>query len=240
MFIRSGGQTGVDLAALRAARQLGLPNGGWVPRGRLNEEGVIAAEFSGLRETPTSAASERTRLNVLASDVLLVITSGSIGPGTQLAIRVAESYGIPTCSIDLGDRNAHDAANTIRSFLLEHAPHSINIAGPRESESPGIGARAEKILLSALHRPRVSIDVALANLRHWDTIRWGVPAGYLFASGTAFLGLLNPNLWKNSIAWARSASYFSIRSSSSARAASGWLCFDAHAPIRLPRGRDWK
>ena len=33
--IISGGQTGADQAALDAAIKLGIPHGGWIPKGRL-------------------------------------------------------------------------------------------------------------------------------------------------------------------------------------------------------------
>lgn len=70
--IVSGGQTGVDRAGLVAAMELGLPTGGWVPCGRLAEDGVVPEAFSTLRECPSGGFRERTRVNVIDSDATLI------------------------------------------------------------------------------------------------------------------------------------------------------------------------
>ncbi len=47
--IVSGGQTGVDRAALDVALELGLPCGGWCPKGRRAEDGPIPEAVAFLR-----------------------------------------------------------------------------------------------------------------------------------------------------------------------------------------------
>ena len=74
--IISGGQTGVDTAALTYARTHGLPYGGWVPKGRTNEAGVISDQFNGLVEADDAIPDTRTRLNVGSSDATLIIRDG--------------------------------------------------------------------------------------------------------------------------------------------------------------------
>lgn len=68
----SGGQTGVDRAALAAARAAGLAIGGWCPRGRWAEDGAISAVYS-LRETPSGDPAARTRVNVAEADATLIL-----------------------------------------------------------------------------------------------------------------------------------------------------------------------
>ena len=86
--IVSGGQTGVDRAALDVAIALGFAHGGWCPAGRLAEDGPIAARYA-LRETTSAAYDVRTERNVLDSDGTLVLASGEPRGGSALTCRLA-------------------------------------------------------------------------------------------------------------------------------------------------------
>ncbi len=150
MKIISGGQTGVDTAALESAVKLGFSYGGWVPKGRLNENGIISSKYHGLRETGSADVSERTVLNVRASNALLVLTDGNHSGGTQLAIQEAERLRIPVCVIVIEESNEENAVKRITEFLHDTSPDNVNVAGPRESEAPGIEIRARSVLEKAL------------------------------------------------------------------------------------------
>src|SRR5512135_124388 len=100
--IVSGGQTGVDRAALDAARQLGLECGGWCPRGRRAEDGKVASGYP-LRETPSEDYAQRTEWNVRDSDATLVLTHGRPAGGTALTIAVARRLGKPLLVLDLDE-----------------------------------------------------------------------------------------------------------------------------------------
>lgn len=86
--IVSGGQTGVDRAALDVALTLGLPCGGFCPRGRRAEDGPIAPEYP-LVETPTDDYAERTLRNVRSTDATLLLVDGAMDPGTRLTAELA-------------------------------------------------------------------------------------------------------------------------------------------------------
>lgn len=130
----SGGQTGVDRAALDVALSRGIPCDGWCPRGRLAEDGPIATHYP-LRETPSSAYRERTAWNVRDSDATLVLTRGVPSGGTALTIRLARARARPLYLVDLAERPAAAAA----AAWLERRPIGVlNVAGPRESQQPGI------------------------------------------------------------------------------------------------------
>ena len=90
----SGGQTGVDRAALDTALALGMPCGGWCPKGRLAEDGPIPQRYP-LAETPSAATAQRTEWNVRDSDATLVILRGPAGGGTGATIRFARALGRP-------------------------------------------------------------------------------------------------------------------------------------------------
>ncbi len=141
----SGGQTGVDRAALDAARAIGLPTGGWCPRGRLAEDGVIAPQYP-LIETPNEDYAERTEWNVRDADATLVLTRGRPSPGTALTIELARRLGRRLLVLDLRDEPDPEA---VARFVREATIEVLNVAGPRESQSPGIGAVARAFLDSA-------------------------------------------------------------------------------------------
>jgi hypothetical protein len=88
----SGGQSGVDRAALDAARELGIPNGGWCPRGRLAEDGRIARRYR-LVETPSGNYVQRTEWKVRDSDGTLIVNRGRLDGGTLLTAELALGPG---------------------------------------------------------------------------------------------------------------------------------------------------
>jgi Circularly permutated YpsA SLOG family len=138
----SGGQTGVDRAALDAARALGLPSGGWCPRGRRAEDGAIAAEYP-LRETPGEDYAERTEWNVRDASATLVLTRGQPSPGTALTIDLARRLERPLLVLDLRDDPDPGA---VARFVRDREVGVLNVAGPRESQRPGIGEQARAFL----------------------------------------------------------------------------------------------
>jgi hypothetical protein len=144
--IVSGGQTGVDRAALDVALHLGIPHGGWCPRGRRAEDGTIPAQYQ-LSETPSSRYAQRTAWNVRDSDATLVLCSGPPRGGTALTVRMARSLARPCLVADPADLAA---AASLRHTLAALAVQRLNVAGPRESQHPGIGAQALAFLLALL------------------------------------------------------------------------------------------
>jgi len=138
----SGGQTGVDRAALDAAAALGLDLGGWCPAGRLAEDGVIPDRYP-LVGTPSPVAAQRTEWNVRDSDATLVLHLGAPTGGTRLTMDLARRHGQPLLVRDLG--TAVDA-RAIADWLSVNRVHVLNCAGPRESESPGIAHQSALLL----------------------------------------------------------------------------------------------
>ena len=142
----SGGQTGVDRAGLDVALELGIPCGGWCPKGRKAEDGALPERYP-LRETPSSDYVQRTEWNVRDSDGTLVFTRGRPTEGTAFTIELAEQYGKPCLVLDLNDQ---PNASAVRAWVSQHAIQVMNVAGPRENKCPGIHEQASTFLREAL------------------------------------------------------------------------------------------
>jgi hypothetical protein len=146
--IVSGGQSGVDRAALDVALEMGIEAGGWSPAGPPPEDGPIAARYP-LRETPEARPGQRTEWNVRDSDATLIICRGkpAAESGTAYTAEMAVKHGRPCLLVDPGDG---EAVHRAVSWLREHGIRTLNVAGPRESQQPGIHAAARHLLLAIL------------------------------------------------------------------------------------------
>ena len=140
--IVSGGQTGVDRAALDVALALGLPVGGWCPKGRRAEDGVIPDRYP-LLETPERNYQARTRRNIEDSDGTLILNLSPLDGGTALTADLARQMGKPCLMVALEDGIEPTA---FQEWLDAHPIAVLNVAGPRESKRPGVYAAACRLL----------------------------------------------------------------------------------------------
>lgn len=140
--IVSGGQTGVDRAALDVAIAHGLPHGGWCPRGRRAEDGRVPDRYR-LREHASADYAARTEQNVRDADATLVLAIGLPRDGTALTVRLAARHGRPCLVVDLDDP---PPAAEVVAWLRRSRVRTLNVAGPRESTHPGIHDRAAAFL----------------------------------------------------------------------------------------------
>lgn len=141
-LIVSGGQTGVDRAALDVALAAGIKSSGWIPRGRRAEDGPLPACYP-MRETHSRDYAERTRLNVRDSDGTLILCYGVPSGGTRLTEVFAARARRPYLIVDL--RTTIDPA-WVRRWLASKHIRVLNVAGPRESGCPGIYAQSRAFL----------------------------------------------------------------------------------------------
>ena len=147
--IVSGGQTGADRAALDWAIDHAIPHGGWCPRGRRAEDGAIPARYL-LSETPSERYQERTEWNVRDSDGTVNLSlSDALTGGSRITAERAQALGKPCLHVSRQSDGAA-AAEALRRFVDEHAIAVLNVAGPRASGEPGVGAFVRATLDRAL------------------------------------------------------------------------------------------
>ena len=151
--IRSGGQTGVDRAALDAAVLTGRPYQGWCPKGGGAEDFLrppgLLTKCPRLMETPSEPPEQRTEWNVRdRATVVFVPDSKYCSTDTDFTIECAKKYGKPYCIIHYLDRGGIMGLKNMISQL--GGAQSLNIAGPRESEHPGAYDLCLAIFIEAL------------------------------------------------------------------------------------------
>ena len=135
MKIISGGQTGVDRAALDVALKNGIDCGGWCPAGRLDEFGKIPDRYP-LRELEGGGFTERTLQNVKDSDGTVIIYSGKLSGGTEQTVRFCLEQQRLHQLLDASKIPTEEAARLIADFVRKHKINILNVAGPRQSEWP--------------------------------------------------------------------------------------------------------
>jgi len=159
MQLISGGQSGVDRAALDVALARGIAYGGWCPQGGWAEDfpdppGLLA-KYPNLRETPLADPAQRTEWNVRDADACLIIVDSAglgVSAGTMLARDLAHRYRKPlyVAALDGADVLKH-ASLWLRVQQSRHGSGlKLAIGGPRESEAPGLYQRALAFLRELL------------------------------------------------------------------------------------------
>ena len=152
--IVSGGQTGVDRAALDTAIQLQIPHGGWCPQGRRAEDGPIPDRYL-LTEMESAGYAQRTRQNVIDSDGTLILYRERLQGGTLLTHRIAREAGLPIFRVRL-DR-LWDPAKAV-DWIQENQIQVLNVAGPRASSHLDIATVAAEALQRILRYQSLPIE----------------------------------------------------------------------------------
>lgn len=147
--IVSGGQTGVDRAALDAALAHGFACGGFCPAGRLAEDGRIADRYP-LTELQRGGYRARTRRNVLDSDGTAILYCGAPEGGTEQTLADCIRHRKPYKLIDAEEIAPARAAELLASFVAAHAIETLNVAGPRASKAPRAYAYAFDVVTRLL------------------------------------------------------------------------------------------
>ena len=150
--IISGGQTGADQAALDVAIELGFEHGGWIPRGRKTENGLLPDKYK-LQEMSTASYPKRTEQNILDSDSTLIISHGKLTGGSALTRKMAKKHGRPWLHLDMDKLSVSDASKTTASWIERNGIQILNVAGARGTKDPTIYNATMEILKTVLDSP---------------------------------------------------------------------------------------
>lgn len=141
--IVSGGQTGADRAGLDAAIESGVEYGGWAPKGRKAEDGLVPDKYH-LTELKKGGYPKRTEQNVVDSDGTVIFSFGKLTGGSLLTRRFAGEYNRPHLHIDLDV--VENPVSLLQDWLIDRDVKVLNVAGQRASQAPGIYERVKSIL----------------------------------------------------------------------------------------------
>jgi hypothetical protein len=175
--IVSGGQSGVDQTALRAAIDCGLECGGWCPPDCQDEEGSIPPEFR-LQPTPYDTSllapevrrSQRTEWNVFCSDATVIFhvpEQREVDPGTRCTAKFAAHFKRPCLRCD--PRTPAAATGIIRWLAdIEKGQGRpvrwLNVAGPSKRQlSAEIGGSGCDRFLEAIRSVIIEVVGGLGN-----------------------------------------------------------------------------
>jgi hypothetical protein len=148
--IISGGQTGADRAAFDFALENKIETGGFVPKNRLAEDGVISEKYTNLQETASGNPAERTELNVKNSDATLILSHGKLVGGSLQTKQFAEKHQKPFLHIDFSTSEMDEALEKAESWLNSINCKTLNVAGARASEDLLIYEKTGKFLRKLL------------------------------------------------------------------------------------------
>ena len=145
--IISGGQMGVDQAALDVAIKLDIPHGGWIPAGRNTDAGFLPSKYR-LRELPSSDWPQVIERNVVDSDGTLMISRGKLIGDSELTRKTAMRKERPWLHVDLSKVNAFEAAGAIQAWITKNGIDVLNVTGPRATDDSEI-YKVTTVLLQA-------------------------------------------------------------------------------------------
>jgi hypothetical protein len=160
--ILSGGQTGVDRAALDFAIDAGIPHGGFCPKGRKSENGRIPDRYN-LTDTDSDGYKQRTRKNVFSSNGTLIISRGLLSGGTLKTRKICDVFGKTRHVVNT--KAPIDSAEFVK-WVYDHKIETLNVAGPREEKQGGIGKETIRVMTVLFEHLRAA---EAAQAKHADT-----------------------------------------------------------------------
>lgn len=168
----SGGQTGVDRAALDAALDAGYPCGGVCPRGRRAEDGAIPLRYP-MTESASARYGERTRRNVDQACATVVIHFGRLEGGSALTVHYGQKVGKPVLVLDGEAADAAESIVRLVAFCREHQVRVLNVAGPRDRADGVVWLRARDVVRGFLDAWDVRVLGRVRGSTAACEVRWG-------------------------------------------------------------------
>ncbi len=146
--IISGAQTGADRAGVDAAIESGVDYGGWVPKGRKAEDGIVPEKYTEFQEMTRGGYPDRTEQNVIDSDGTVIFGYGKLTTGSALTLKLAKQYKKPYLHIDL--EIVKDSVSAVKDWIVEWDIKILNIAGRKASKAPEIYGVVKDIIKQVL------------------------------------------------------------------------------------------
>jgi hypothetical protein len=135
--IISGGQPGVEIAALDAAIQLDIPHAGWAYKGRKTDDGVLPGHYN-VKGIDNPSYFERLEKNIIECDGVVILTHGQFLIGLKGVRELAEKFKKPCLRLELIECPTNQAISTIRKWMNNNEIGVVYFTGPKSTGSPKI------------------------------------------------------------------------------------------------------
>ena len=143
--IISGGQPGVERAALDAAIKLSIPHSGWTYKTRRTDDGILSDKYS-VKESADVGFSDRIEKNVLDSDATAILTHGRLTIGLKIVKDFAEKHNRPYLHVDLNENPLNLASALIRKWMINNQLAAIYFTGSKSTGGPNINQEVIRII----------------------------------------------------------------------------------------------
>jgi hypothetical protein len=143
--IISGGQPGVERAALDAAIKLNIPHKGWTYKTRRTDEGILPDKYR-VKESEDISFSDRIEKNVLASDATAILTRGGLTIGLKIVKDCAEKHNRPYLHIDLNENPLNSASALIRKWMINNQLEAIYFTGSKSIDDIHLNQEVIRII----------------------------------------------------------------------------------------------
>lgn len=143
--IISGGQPGVEIAALDAAVKLNIPHGGWGFKRRKTENGVLPEQYN-VKAIGKPSYSERLEKNIIDAEGTVILTHGLLKIGSRIIKNLADKHKKPCLHVDLGEYPLNRAISLIRKWMINNEIGKIYFTGSKPSGAARINAEVIQII----------------------------------------------------------------------------------------------
>ena len=143
--IISGGQPGVERAALDAAIKLNIPHSGWAYKTRRTDEGILPDKY-GVKESVDVSFTDRIEKNVLDSDATAILTHGSLTMGLKIVKDYAEKHNRSYLHVDLNENPLNLASALLRKWMINNQLEAIYFTGSKSTGGPNINQEVIQII----------------------------------------------------------------------------------------------
>lgn len=128
--IISGGQPGVEIAALDAAIQFDIPHAGWAYKGIKTEDGVLPEHYN-VKGIDNPSFFERLEKNIIDSEGTVIVTHGQLSIGLKGVRGLAEKHKKPCLNLDLKECTTNHAISSVRKWMDNHEIEVVYFTGPK-------------------------------------------------------------------------------------------------------------
>ena len=128
--IISGGQSGVEIAALDAAVEMDIPHAGWAYKRKRTEDGILPEHYN-LKTIDVPSLHDRLEKNITDSDGTVILTHGQLIIGSKIIKNLANQHEKPCLYVDLSNCSINHVVSSIRKWVTKNEIEAIYFTGSK-------------------------------------------------------------------------------------------------------------